>query len=67
MKALCEITGFALTSTSANLTGEPPCRTADEVRLQFGANFPVLGEIVGDARNPSEIRDLRTNQLFRQG
>ena len=66
VKALCELTGFALTSTSANLTGEPPCRTADEVRLQFGANFPVLGEIVGDARNPSEIRDLRTNQLFRQ-
>lgn len=67
MKALCEITGFALTSTSANLTGEPPCRTADEVWLQFGAKFPVLDEFVGGACNPSEIRDLRTNQLFRQG
>lgn len=67
VKALCELTGFALTSTSANLTGEPPCRTADEVRSQFGADFPVLDELVGDARNPSEIRDLRTNQLFRQG
>ncbi len=67
MKALCEITGFALTSTSANLTGEPPCRIADEVRSQFGSDFPVLDEIVGGALNPSEIRDLRTNQLFRQG
>ena len=66
-KALCELTGFALTSTSANLTGEPPCRTADEVRSQFGADFPVLDEMVGGAHNPSEIRDLRTNQLFRQG
>ena len=67
VKALCELTGFALTSTSANLTGEPPCRIADEVRSQFGSDFPVLDEIVGGALNPSEIRDLRTNQLFRQG
>ena len=67
VKALCEATGFALTSISANLTGEPPCRTADEVRSQFGEDFPVLDEVVGGAKNPSEIRDLRTNQLFRQG
>lgn len=67
VKALCEATGFPLTSTSANLTGEPPCRTTDEVRSQFGENFPVLDEHVGNAQNPSEIRDLLTNQLFRQG
>ena len=54
-------------SVSPNLTGEPPCRMADEVRSQFGVDFPVLDETVGGARNPSEIRDLRTNQLFRQG
>ena len=57
----------ALTSTSANLTGAPPCRSADAVRSQFGADFPVLDEEVGQAQNPSEIRDLLTNQLFRQG
>lgn len=67
VRALCELTGFALTSTSANLSGEPPCRNADEVRLQFGSNFPALDEAVGGAKNPSEIRDLFTNQLFRQG
>ena len=67
VKALCEETGFALTSTSANLTGAPPCRSADAVRSQFGADFPVLDEAVGQAQNPSEIRDLLTNQLFRQG
>lgn len=67
VKALCEATGFALTSTSANLSGEPPCRSADEVRSQFGADFPVLDAAVGGAQNPSEIRDLLTNQLFRQG
>ena len=67
VKALCEETGFALTSTSANLTGQSPCRSADAVRSQFGGDFPVLDEAVGQAQNPSEIRDLLTNQLFRQG
>ena len=67
VRALCELAGFALTSTSANLSGEPPCRNADEVRLQFGADFPALDEAVGGAKNPSEIRDLLSNQLFRQG
>lgn len=64
---LCEQAGFALTSTSANLSGLPPCRMAQEVRSQFGENFPVLDETVGQAQNPSEIRDLLTGQLFREG
>jgi L-threonylcarbamoyladenylate synthase len=34
--------GKPLVSTSANLTGLPPCRTDDEVRQQFGADFPVV-------------------------
>ncbi|MCR1836575.1 Sua5/YciO/YrdC/YwlC family protein [Rodentibacter caecimuris] len=67
VKALCEATGFALISTSANLTGAPPCRTGEEVRSQFGEDFPVLDLAVGKAKNPSEICDLMTNQLFRQG
>ncbi len=67
VKLLCEQSGFALTSTSANLSGLPPCKNADEVRSQFGANFAVLDMPVGDAQNPSEIRDLLTNQIFRQG
>lgn len=43
-KPLCEKQAFALTSTSANLTGLSPCRNADAVRSQFGADFPVLEE-----------------------
>ena len=66
-QSLVRKTGFALTSTSANLTGQSPCRSADAVRSQFGADFPVLDDAVGQAQNPSEIRDLLTNQLFRQG
>ncbi|TYG34906.1 tRNA threonylcarbamoyladenosine biosynthesis protein RimN [Lonepinella koalarum] len=67
VEQLCYAAGFALTSTSANLTGLPPCKTAADVRSQFGENFPVLDMPVGNATNPSEIRDLFTNQLFRQG
>lgn len=64
---LCRLTGFALTSTSANLSGLPPCKSADEVRSQFGEFFPVLDYSVGKAEKPSEIRDLLTDQLFREG
>lgn len=67
VKQLCTKTGFALTSTSANVSGMPPCKTAREVYSQFGADFPVLDMPVGNAPNPSEIRDLLSNQLFRQG
>lgn len=65
--ALCEATGFALTSTSANLTGEPPCRNALEVWSQFGDDFPVLNAETLGRENPSEIRDIFSQQIFRQG
>lgn len=65
--ALCEATGFALTSTSANLTGEPPCRNALEVLSQFGEDFPVLNAETLGRENPSEIRDIFSQQIFRQG
>lgn len=64
---LCAATGAALTSTSANLTGLPPCRTADEVRTQFGEHFPVLNGQTEGRANPSEIRDIFTQHIFRQG
>lgn len=39
---LCHRFGKPLVSTSANLSGLPPCRNVDEVQAQFGADFPVL-------------------------
>lgn len=67
VKALCREFGKPLVSTSANLTGLSPCRTAEEVIQQFGDDFPVLrGETCG-RQNPSEIRDALTGELFRQG
>lgn len=64
---LCEATGFALTSTSANLSGYPPARTIEEVKTQFGESFPVLNADTFSRENPSEIRDIFTQQVFRQG
>ena len=65
--ALCEAFGKPLVSTSANLTGLPPCRTDEEVRQQFGADFSVVEGPTGGRLNPSEIRDALTGELFRQG
>ncbi len=67
VKMLCEACGFPLVSTSANLTGQPPCKTAQEVQAQFGLDFPVLMGEVGNAEKPSEIRDLFSNKILRQG
>ncbi|ELY2623512.1 L-threonylcarbamoyladenylate synthase type 1 TsaC [Cronobacter malonaticus] len=65
--ALCEAFGKPLVSTSANLSGLEPCRTAQEVLAQFGNDFPVLYGATGGRQNPSEIRDALTGELFRQG
>ena len=64
---LCSQFGKPLVSTSANLSGLPPCRDADEVMAQFGADFPVLRGETGGRLNPSEIRDVLTGELIRQG
>ncbi len=65
--ALCEAYGKPLVSTSANLTGQPPCRTTAEVLAQFGDNFPVVDATTGGRLNPSEILDALTGERFRQG
>ncbi len=67
VQALCLAMDKPLVSTSANLSGLQPCRTEDEVRQQFGNDFPVLSGLVGGRLNPSEIRDALTGELFRQG
>lgn len=67
VQALCRAFGKPLVSTSANLSGQPPCRTVEEVKLQFGPGFPVLQGETGGRKNPSEIRDVITGELIRQG
>ncbi|MDU6389070.1 MULTISPECIES: L-threonylcarbamoyladenylate synthase type 1 TsaC [unclassified Pantoea] len=67
VQALCRAFGKPLVSTSANLSGEAPCRTVEAVRAQFGAAFPVLAGETGGRQNPSEIRDVLSGNLIRQG
>ncbi len=67
VQQLCAEYGKPLVSTSANLSGYEPCRTEEEVRLQFGPSLPVLSGQVGGRLNPSEIRDALTGKRFRQG
>jgi L-threonylcarbamoyladenylate synthase len=67
VQQLCRQFGKPLVSTSANLSGEEPCRTVAEVIQQFGDAFPVLAGNVGGRLNPSEIRDALTGEQIRQG
>ncbi|WP_193017452.1 L-threonylcarbamoyladenylate synthase type 1 TsaC [Proteus sp. FME41] len=67
VKALCLTYGKPLVSTSANLSGLPPCRTVEEVKEQFQNNIPIVEGDVGGRQNPSEIRDALTGELYRQG
>ncbi len=68
VQALCGGFGKPITSTSANLSGLPPCRTDEEVHSQLGdqLNTIIKGE-TGGRLNPSEIRDAQTGHIFRQG
>ncbi len=65
--ALCEAFGGPVVSTSANPSGEPPARTARQVRQQFDErlDFILEGE-VGGRNKPSEIRDVLTGRVMRE-
>jgi L-threonylcarbamoyladenylate synthase len=67
-RALCELTGMALISTSANLSGHPAARSALQVRARLGAevDYIVPGR-TGPRRNPTEIRDARSGKILRAG
>lgn len=66
--ALCAAWGGALVSTSANLSGQPPARSALAVRRRLGRRVDrVVPGAVGGAARPSEIRDLRSGRVVRPG
>ncbi|MDP2574968.1 L-threonylcarbamoyladenylate synthase [Vibrio penaeicida] len=68
VQKLCESFGKPLTSTSANLTGEPPCMTFQEVHAQLGEYLvAILEGETGGRDKPSEIRDALTSTILRQG
>lgn len=68
VQQLCNAYGKPLTSTSANLTGQPSCMTTEEVEQQLGDKLvAILRGVTGGRNKPSEIRDARTLQILRQG
>ncbi|MGB2078208.1 MAG: L-threonylcarbamoyladenylate synthase [Vibrio sp.] len=68
VQELCLAYGKPITSTSANLTGQPPCRTQDEVEAQLGSQqVTILSGKVGGLEKPTEIRDARSTQVLRKG
>lgn len=59
LAALLHATGYALTATSANRSGDPACRTVEEVAAQFGADCPLLVDAgPSPSALPSTIVDL---------
>lgn len=64
---LCQRFGGALVSTSANLSGQPPARTAAEVTQQLGSQLDaiVAGECDPNAK-PSTIIDFASGAIIRQ-
>ncbi|ELO1775796.1 threonylcarbamoyl-AMP synthase [Vibrio fluvialis] len=68
VQKLCLAYGKPLTSTSANLSGLPPCMTTQEVEQQLGDKLvAILQGETGGRNKPSEIRDANTLQVLRQG
>lgn len=64
--ALCLAFGGALVSTSANRSGQPPCRSVAEVRLRFGPSLTVLPGPTGGLANPTPIREVATGHILRR-
>ena len=66
--ALCRSADMALVSTSANKSGQPPARSALQVRSLFGENVDyVLPGELGALKKPTEIREALTGKVLRAG
>jgi L-threonylcarbamoyladenylate synthase len=66
MAALCDAFGGALVSTSANRSGQPPCRSAAAVRLRFGPDLILLPGATGGRTQPTTIREVATGNILRR-
>ena len=54
-----------ITSTSANISSEPPAKNAEEVRNLFGDEVSILEGELGGADKPTPIQNLITDEWIR--
>jgi len=67
-KAICEAFGKPVISTSANLEGQPPACTGDEVKRIFKNDIDlIISGALGNQTKPTEIRDVLTGKILRDG
>ncbi|MDO9452638.1 MAG: Sua5/YciO/YrdC/YwlC family protein [Stagnimonas sp.] len=66
LAALCLRFGGALVSTSANRSGQPPCRSVNDVRLRFDTHLRVVPGATGGREAPTPIREAATGYLLRR-
>jgi L-threonylcarbamoyladenylate synthase len=65
---LCASFGSALISSSANTRSAKPALSVAEVEDYFGNQLGgILAGPLGSAKQPSEIRDLVSGNIIRQG
>ncbi len=65
--ALCDAFGGPLVSSSANRASEAPCLGAEEIKKVFDASVLIVDGPLGGRSRPSEIRDLLTGNVLRDG
>lgn len=66
-KKLCQQFGGPIISTSANLTGQSPSKNTKQAKQQFAATIDfILPGKTGGFNKPSQICDIKTNNLIRK-
>lgn len=65
-RELCLALDSALVSTSANISGQAPAKTVDEVSIQVGSEIDAILEgKLGNSQKPSVIRDSISGEIIR--
>jgi len=68
VRRLCDRTGSALVSTSANFSGRRPANSALKARRALGREVDyILTGPLGKQTKPTEIRHFRTGEILRRG
>lgn len=65
VKALCEAYGGPIVSTSANLTGEEPAKSCQQIKAYFADQIFCLNADLGELAQPTQIWDARSKTRLR--